>query len=389
MRRVRALPLVVFLSPLACSPYAAPPTLPPSPPPPPSAPSAAPSQPAVSAPPVEESSGPNSVASAADDRAPPSETPSAFPAFEIEAPYLPGKYPRPTGRMAASIADEDLARWNWGGSSQSTHPSNRPNYHPAPRVVVDLKALGRSLPERTTRGRYASAASLLAEARNQGYWPFRTCFEQGLRENAELSGQVQMRVRIAVSGRVASARLHGSPLRSHQTVECVLRAASALSFKKAPARQVDVELSVKFWPGDAPLPPRDERVAATWDPSATSRALSAESSELARCCVDALGRDSKLWGRLAFTVQTDSSGRVQESRESESRFPDHEASECMRAALTRLPPLPSGARQFVIALRCGRPAVPEPAVPPDVAPRDNADGSELGEPGSLPARPLD
>lgn len=197
-----------------------------------------------------------------------------------------------------------------------------------------------------------------------------------------------MRVRIATSGRVASARLHGSPLRSHQTVECVLRAASALTFKKAPARRVDVELSLKFWPGDAPLPARDERPGTSWDPNGAAAAVSAASSDLARCCVDALGRDPKVWGRLAFTVQTDATGRVQASRESESRFPDHAASECMREALTRVPALPSTPREFVIALRCGRPA-PQAVAMPDAAPHDNAEGSEPGEPGSIPARPLD
>lgn len=292
-------------------------------------------------------------------------TPSAFPAFEVEPLYLPGKRPRPTGRMAASQLDEELARWNLGGSSQGAYPSNRAGYHPAPRVVVELKALSRALPERAPKGSYASAATLLAEARNQGYWPFRLCFEQGLRENPELSGQIQMRVRIATSGRVVSARLRGVPLRSHRTVECALRAASALTFKKRPARRVEVELGVKFWPGDAPLPPRDERATPPWDARPATQTLAANASELARCCVEALGRDPKLWGRLAFTVRADSTGRILEGRETESRFPDRDASECMRQAFTRLPPLPTAVSEFVLALRCGQPAgqpaSPEPA----------------------------
>ncbi|HET9933177.1 MAG TPA: AgmX/PglI C-terminal domain-containing protein [Polyangiaceae bacterium] len=392
---MRASFVALFIFPLACSPYAAPPTLPPPPPPPPTTSAAGPTsnRPVATAAETKEAAATEKPAStpASGESVAASETPVAFPAFEIEPPYLPGKYPRPVGRMAASLADEELARWNVGGSSQSAHPSNRPNYHPAPRVVVDLRPLGRALPERATKSRFASAASLLAEARNQGYWPFRTCYEQGLRESAELSGQVQVRVRVAPSGRVASARLRGSPLKSHHTVECVLRAASALTFKKPPARRVDADLSVKFWPGDAPLPPRDERVGVAWDPTAIAAAVSAESSDLARCCVDALARDPQLWGRLAFTVHTDSTGRVRESHETESRFPDSRASDCVREALARLSQLPATPAQFVVALRCGQPAAPRPAVPAEAIPSENSDAAapEPGETGSLPARSPD
>jgi hypothetical protein len=283
--------------------------------------------------------------------------------------------------MAASIADEELARWNQGGATDPAHASNQRGYHPAPRVVVDVKAIGRVLPEKSSRSRFASVASLQAEARNQGYWPFRTCFELGLRENSELNGQIQMRVRIPVSGRVASARLHGTPLRSHRTVECVLRAAHNLTFKKPPARRVDIELQVKFWPGDAPLPPRSDVPGRAFDSAALTELLRANSTELGQCCADALRRDNHLWGRLAFSIQADATGRIFGSTESESHFPDREASECMRRALLRLPPLPAQSpNELVFAVRCGHP--PIESTPGETAPASETPGSEEALPGA-------
>lgn len=270
--------------------------------------------------------------------------------------------------MAASIFDEELARWNDGGSSDPALRSNRPNYHPAPRVVVDVKGVGRTLSERASRSNFATVPSLLAEARNMGYWPFRTCFEQSLRNTPELNGQVQVRLRIAASGRVVQARLRAAKIPSRATADCVLRAAGALTFRKPPARRVDVDLSVKFWPGDAPLPARNEPGTPGWNSGPLGNALAANAAELAQCCAEALARDAKLWGRLAFLVDVNAAGNVIASKEVESRFPDHEASECMRGALSRLPALPTPVPpQFMLALRCGHPPVQAPITVPSAS----------------------
>ncbi|MGC4088304.1 MAG: AgmX/PglI C-terminal domain-containing protein [Polyangiaceae bacterium] len=312
---------------------------------------------------------------------------SPLPAFEVEPLYLPGQLARPVGKMQASIVDEDLARWNQGGSSDPAHPSNRLNYHPAPRVVVDVGAVGRTLPERAPRSHYASVASLQAEARNQGYWPFRLCFEQAVRAAPELNGQVRLRLRVAGNGRAQRARLASATLANRSAVDCVLQAASSLVFRKPPSRRVDVDVSVKFWPGDARLPPRSELAARPWSSSAISTALGGSHAELARCCSEALARDPKVWGRLAFELSCDPSGRVIRSPELESRFPDREASECMRRTLLQSPALPTPIpAQFVLALRCGRPPVavtpppePEPSEPAATAPAPTAADPPLND----------
>jgi hypothetical protein len=236
--------------------------------------------------------------------------------------------------------------------------------------VVDVVA-PRALAQHTAQSRFASPASLLAEARSHGYWSFRTCFEQGLRDNPELYGQVRARLRVSTSGRVLKARLISTDVASRPTVDCIVRAASSLTFRKAPARRVELELSVKLWPGDARLPPRGEGVEGTWDASATAAALDQSSAEIAQCCAEALSRDPKLWGRLAFTMQADALGHLLSVQESESHFPDRAASDCMRLSLLRAPALPTpSASRFTFAVRCGQPPASAPEGAPALATPD-------------------
>src|ERR1700743_1010722 len=50
---------------------------------------------------------------------------------QSEHVYAFGERPRPDGPVRASVADEELARWNVGGVSDPHHPSNRAGYHVA------------------------------------------------------------------------------------------------------------------------------------------------------------------------------------------------------------------------------------------------------------------
>ena len=63
------------------------------------------------------------------------------------------------------------------GRDSGREPGKRP-YHPAPRIVVDVVAAQGG----------ASAAALQRTARNLGYWPFRQCYEEGLRRDPHLAG---------------------------------------------------------------------------------------------------------------------------------------------------------------------------------------------------------
>jgi hypothetical protein len=317
--------------------------------------------------------------------------PAMLPAFELEPPYAPGHVPRPTGKIAASTFDEELARWNLGGASDPAHPSNRANYHPAPRVLVELGALSRRVPKRAQHAKALSEATLLAEARNHGYWPFRTCFERGLRSKPELAGRTRLRMTLVAGGRVSASRVLGTEL-DRATAACLARAARELVFRRGPTRRLDVDLSVQLWPGDAPLPPRSEgRGTTELEMRALLPAFEAVSPALARCCSEALARDAKLWGRLAFHIQGSGEGAVSRVSETESRFADREASACMARELgaARLPTR-GQAFEVMFAARCGRP--PQPLAPPlppapEVAPAPGSPPVPVSPPAPPPPAP--
>jgi hypothetical protein len=316
-----------------------------------------------------------------------SEAPAAaLPGFELEAPYLPGRKPRPSGAMAASAFDEQLARWNIGGSSDPAHPSNQPSYHPATRVLVELGPVSRRIEKRSQRPNAFSAASLLAEARSNGYWPFRTCFEQGLRAKPTSAGQTRLRLSLGSSGRVTASRVLATELAERGTAQCLAEAARGLRFRRAPARRIDFELSVKLWPGDAPLPPRaPDRAGREPDLSGLGAAFEQAAPALAQCCQSALAGDPRLWGRLAVCVDTNAEGAVVKARETESRFSDPAASTCVTNELSALRmPTRGQALQVMFALRCGAP--PQPPAPPSAEPPLVPPAPALGPPAE-PAPP--
>src|SRR5882672_4630573 len=68
-----------------------------------------------------------------------------------EAVRASGPRPRPDGAVQGAVADEELARWNVGGTSDPRFASNRPGFHVAPRVMVDTLVRAGQLPARSNR----------------------------------------------------------------------------------------------------------------------------------------------------------------------------------------------------------------------------------------------
>lgn len=318
----------------------------------------------------------------------PEPEPHAPPPFELEPPYPPGRLPRPGGAMAASAFDEQLARWNLGGLSDPRYPSSRPNYHPGTRVVVDATAVPRTVPRSSTRRHVFTQATLQAEARNQGYWPFRICFEQGVQVRPSLSGQTRLALSVTSSGRVSASRVLSSELAERSAAECLARAARSLTFRRAPARRVNVELRVSLWPGDAPLPPRTATVAPEkLDGEGLTRVLDEATPALIRCCEAALARDAGLWGRVALCVHINAEGEIVKAQETESHFPDPQASECMAREISALRlPTAGQALHVMFAARCGRPPQPPPA-PPSAEPPLAPPEPPLAPPAPPPGAP--
>jgi hypothetical protein len=286
-------------------------------------------------------------------------------AVVVEKPYLPYQRPRPAGSVNASVADVQLARWNVGGTGDPDYVSNRADFHPATRVRVDARVISGHLPSRRSGRRHArlTRADVLAESRSHGYWPFRLCFEDDEHDHAHLHGQSTFVLSVSRTGRVARARLERTHLDDHDVARCLLDRARHLHFAPAPGHAIRVWLSVKLWPGDAPLPRHD--LASELDPAqpqalalgAVERAAAPLETEVAGCYRAGLERDRKLWGRIELRIDLDRHGRVRAARQVESRFPDYQVVRCVEDALSSVTfPAPArGPASFIYAVRLGRP----------------------------------
>ncbi|MBX3181773.1 MAG: AgmX/PglI C-terminal domain-containing protein [Polyangiaceae bacterium] len=310
----------------------------------------------------------------------------------VEPPHLPGARPRPEGRVAAAGHDEDLARWNLGGVSDPDYPSSRANYHPGARVVVDVAQVTGGLPKTAPRGqgpRKPSEQGLLAHARKWGYWPFRICFEAAVRRTPTAHGQTKLRLVLNAAGKVVHSELLGSAL-DDEAAACLAQAARDYRpFSPAPGRRVQLELSVKLWPGDAPLPflaESEQRAAlASENPGQLSAEALLAASEPAlaasrRCFAEGVQRDPALWGRLQLELQILPRGGVAKVRQSDSRFPDPKVVRCVRRAFREVQyPAPDGGRvTWMLGLRLPARPAPEPEPSPDAT--EVAEGGSAHEP---------
>jgi len=311
--------------------------------------------------------------------APATQPPS--PRVLIEPPYSAQGHPRLGTEMATLERDDELFQWALGGSSDPAHPGNRPGYHPATRVVVDVRLL--------SRAPLGSTKRVERIARSSGYWPLRACFEQAQRQKPLTERAARVRLSLGATGRVIGSRLLEGAERDY--ARCVLERLRKLDFAPGFSRKLDVEISVKQWPGHAPVPPRaaDDapRLKASEDLRAT---LQGRGPELEACYRAGLERDPSLWGRLALRLDLDADAVVTDAREVETRFPDAVVSECARRAMigARLAPVES--KQLTIAVRFGQLPAPAPpsttGAPPELTPP--APASAPPEPPAPAAPPL-
>lgn len=275
----------------------------------------------------------------------------------IEPLYSALGHPRLATEMLSSTRDDELFQWALGGSSDPLHPANQPGYHPATRVVVDVELLSRA-PKGTTR-------QLLARARSHGYWPLRSCFEEAQRLSVKTERSARVRLTLDARGRVLGARSLDKP-EDRGYASCVLGRLRHLDFSPGFTRKLDVDVSVKEWPGHAPLPLRapdaNTRVSRSSTAQATIRSLQ---PALTACYEAGLARDPRLWGRLALRLSLDSDGVVTDAVEVETHFPDAEVTACARRLLVgaRLEQLET--RAITFAVRFGNQgAPPAPDAPP-------------------------
>ncbi len=288
--------------------------------------------------------------------APPSAvTPPDPPHVLIESPYSALGHARLATEMMTLGRDEELFQWALGGTSDPEHPSNRPGYHPATRVVVDVQLL--------SRARVGATKRLQRIARSAGYWPLRACFETAQRLATKADRSARVRLTLGAAGKVLGSRSLGAmPERDY--ARCVLERLRGLDFTPGFTRKVDVEISVKQWSGHAPIPPRAPDNAPALQLSTDARAaLESVTPALRACYEKGLAGDAKLWGRIALRLQLGSDGAVQKAEPVETRFPNAEVAECARQAVLSARVSSPGVSELTFAVRFGQGAPPAPATP--------------------------
>jgi hypothetical protein len=282
------------------------------------------------------------------------------PHLLIEPPYSALGHPRLATEMQTLERDEQLFQWALGGSSDPAHPSNRPGYHPATRVVVDVELLSRA-PQGSTK-------RLLRIARSTGYWPLRACFEAAQRLTVRTERSARVRLTLGASGKVLGSRSLG-PTIERDYARCVLERIRGLDFTPGFTRKLDVEISVKQWPGHAPVPPRaPDTTPALHLTSGIGAALEGLAPALLACYERGLTADAKLWGRIALRLQLASDGAVEKAEPVETRFPDAAVTECTRQTVLNARISSPGVSELTFAVRFGQGAPPAPTPPTPEAP---------------------
>jgi hypothetical protein len=87
----------------------------------------------------------------------------------------------------------------------------------------------------------------------QNFGRFRLCYENGLRKNPTLTGQVKVRFVIGRDGAVSNTSNAGADLPDPEVVNCVIRSMSTLAFPQPEGGVVVVVYPIKFSPG-SPAP---------------------------------------------------------------------------------------------------------------------------------------
>lgn len=308
--------------------------------------------------------------------APVSDPPKPAAVVVLEAAYSALGHARLATEMQTLGRDEELFQWALGGSSDPAHPANRPGYHPATRVVVDVQLLSRA-----PKG---STARLQRVARSNGYWPLRACFENAQRLAAKSERSARVRLTLGAAGKVLGARSLG-PTPERDYARCVLERVRALDFTPGFTRKLDVEVSVKQWPGHAPVPPRAPDGTPAIRLSADAKAtLEGLTPSLQACYEKGLAVDARLWGRIALRLELAGDGAIKQASLVETRFPNAEVSECARQALLGARLVSPGTSELTIALRLGQPPMP-PALSPAIP--DAAPPTPESPPAPAPAPP--
>ncbi len=217
----------------------------------------------------------------------------------------PFRGPRP---HAASVPASTREAAHKGAHDRRAH-------HPAPRIVVDVaRADGGS-----------TAADLQRGARNFGYWPFRRCYEAGLRHDQRLSGKVALELTISASGAVQGVQVSSTSLADDSAVLCVAREAQHLPFAPA-ASETRASMTVSLWAGDEPVPvPPPVAHAAE-----LREALRAVWPAIGQCYADGLASQPDAGGPMDLHFRMSGDGEVLDvAEQGDARFRATDVTRCV------------------------------------------------------------
>jgi len=225
-------------------------------------------------------------------------------------------------------------------------------FHPAPGIVVDVPEASGGV----------SAADLQRTGRNVGYWPFRHCYEEGLRRDQHLGGKVDLDLAVAPGGAVESASITSATLHDESVVLCVAREATRLALtpgEAATSAKLDLTLSTGDEPVPVPhaLPHADElreELRSSWP-------------AVKQCYGTEVAKHADVGGRMELRFHVRPSGEIAEVAEGETRFGDIDVTRCVLGVYrgTKLPGVAHGSHDasFVYALHLeARPAENTPPV---------------------------
>jgi hypothetical protein len=200
-------------------------------------------------------------------------------------------------------------------------------YHPAPGIVVDVSDAQGS----------ADANDLQRTARSIGYWPFRHCYEEGLRRNQSLSGKVTLDVTVGATGAVERATMASATVKDESVALCVEREAGKLTL--APGKGT-ARLAITLSTGDEPVP---EPPPATHAKELRD-GLRASWPAVEKCYASELAKQPEAGGRLELRFTTHADGQVVDVAEGESRFADVDVTRCVLGVYrqAQLPPIHGG-----------------------------------------------
>ena len=216
-------------------------------------------------------------------------------------------------------------------------------YHPAPGIVVDVVGVDAG------GGASAAAGDLQRAARNASYWPFRECYEEGLRRDQRLSGKVSLALDLSPAGSVDRSTITATTVHDDLVGACVAREARRLALPGGES-PVTAKVDVTLVTGDEPVP--TGRVVPNAD--RLQQALRGSWGGVRHCYSGALATHPDAGGRLELHFRVRRDGEIVNVDEAtDTHFADMEVTRCVLGIYrsAKLPALhASRDRAFIYAL---------------------------------------